>query len=204
MSDLNDDQIAAAIDAMLQGKTVYVGVLFYVDFGNGPGRFWTAGYTLRTRDGELWKGAGRMISIDVIAPAIGTAAAPATLKLSGVDQDIVAKIVPNIDNAIERDVIAYAQFFGDGVVAPYFEPLGDPIAIGGWVSDQVQFDKSATERTITLSLENYFVGRSRSPASFYSYSEQNDRAIAMGFAGGDQSGRFMTSLQNKTITFPDY
>lgn len=203
--DLTDDEIADAIDAMLQGKTVYAALLFYADFENGAGRFWSGPTKLRTRDGNEWFGSGAMISLDVLSPALGTTAQPATIKISGVDEDFITQILPNLDVAIERDCIAYAQFFGDGEVAGLFEPLGDPIAIGGWVSDQIQFDGNAEQRVVSLSLESYFVGRSRSPASYYSYSEQKDRSIAMGYdatTAPDEGGEFMTSLQNKNIKFP--
>ncbi len=201
----SDDAIAQAIDAMLQGRAVYVALLFFIDFENGPGRFWTGPTKLRTRDGNEWHGSGSIISLDVVSPALGTTAQNANLKISGVDDEFLNNILPNIDVAVERDCVAYAQFFGDGDVADAFVRLGDPIAIGGWVSDQISFDATPDVKTVSLSLESYFVGRSRSPASFFSYNEQRDRSIAMGFDGvtdSDEGGEFMSSLQNKVVTFP--
>lgn len=204
--------LSTVADMMLDKATVYVAVLLFADFDGDPARFWAGPGLLRTLDGNEWRGGGTLISIDALGPALGTTAQPANVKLSGVAQDIVSRIVANQDVAIERDVIAYAQFFGDGEtlddnaeVAKRFKPVGDPVAIGGWVSDQLSFVKKQGGQTyqVSLSLEGYFVGRMRSPASYYSYTEQNDRAVAMGYSG-DQGGEFMASLQNKKINFPDY
>ena len=201
---MTDAEIDAAIDAMLHGRTVYAALLLYADFIGGPGRWWSGPYELHTLDGAVWKGAGNLISLDNVSPANGTIAANATVTLSGVDEDVVAQAVDDIDDIVERDCVAYVQFFGDGAVAGRYQCLGLPIAIGGWVSDQPTFTRSRDgKRTISLSLESYFVGRSRSPASFYSDTEQRDRAKAMGYAPDDDGGGYMTLLQNKTIHFPD-
>lgn len=196
-------ELSATVQAMLDGKTVYVALLMFADFADGPLRCWTGPGTLRTLDGNEWKGAGSLVSLDVISPALGTTAQAATATLSGVDRSNLLYAAQNIDNAVERDVIAYVQFFGDGENGKQFQPLDMPYALGAWISDQPKFDgPDANTRTISLSLESYFVGRSRSPNSFYSFSEQVSRAKAMGYDDADNGGEFMTALQNKYIVFP--
>lgn len=200
MSDLS-----ATVDAMLAGRTVYAALLFFFDFDGDPVRYWTGPTTLRTLDGHTWKGGGSLISLDLLSPALGTTAQPATVTLSGVDPSSVLYAAQNIDKAIERDVITYVQFFGDGENGQQFQPLDMPYALGAWISDQPSFDGTGgTVRTISLSLESYFVGRSRSPNSYYSYTEQVNRAVAMGYTDAvDTGGEFMTALQNKYVTFPN-
>ena len=89
---------------MLEGKAVYAALLLFADFTNNPARFWFGPGTLKTLDGNTRRGGGALISIDVLAPALGTTAQPASVKLSGVDQDIVRGIVEEMDDAVERDL----------------------------------------------------------------------------------------------------
>lgn len=198
--------LSATVQALLEGKTIYAAPLYYFDFADEAARYWPGPGTLRTLDGQEWKGGGSVISLDLLAPALGTTAQPATITLSGVDVSNLLYAAQNIDKAVEREVITYVQFFGDGEVAGQFQPLDAPYALGAWVSDQPSFDAAnANTRTISLSLESYFVDRSRAPNSFYSFTEQAARAVAMGYTEDvDTGGEFMTTLQNKYITFPDF
>src|SRR5579871_5752644 len=123
---------SGTVAALLAGKKVNATALFTATFKDGQVvRLWT-GHGNITIGGNLYKGSGRLISVENLKSAIGTGVPNTTFKMSGVDPDIAALAVKEKDLIRGSTIKVVVQVFGDGKIASEWQPIDSPIGIGVW------------------------------------------------------------------------
>jgi hypothetical protein len=190
---------SSTVAALLSGKKVYAALLFVMTFPDGQvTRLWTGLGNLTASDGNVYQGAGRLVSAENIDASIGTEVPNTTFKMSGVDANIAEMAQNEIANVTNALIQVYVQTFYDGEYGPEWMPVPDPlVGIGAWIGDQLSFVKQGPQLyEITLSAVSYFASRSRPQGRFYSDTDQQS------IYPGDTAGRFVATLVSKTITWP--
>lgn len=185
-------------ELLLAGKTVRAALLLTMIYTDDSVlRYWT-GMNDITISAAVYKGGGRVVSIDGLMASAGTTSQNATFKLSGVDPEINAKLADEADLAIGADISVAVQVFGDGENGGEWQPIDDPVAIGTWEGDSTSFDRQGPgQRSVSLVGVGYWATRSRQISAYYSASDQQRRYP------GDRGGEFMASLTNKQRTWPN-
>jgi hypothetical protein len=200
---------SGTVAALLSGKKVNAALLFTITFNDGQVvRLWT-GFGNITLGGQLYKGAGRLVSADGIEAALGTSVPNATFKMAAVDTDNVpsanAQQVSQIfslalaeqSNITGALIQLSVQVFGDGNLAGEWQPVDNPVGIGAWIGDQLSFVRQGpTTWSITLSAVSFFASRSRPQGRFYT-----DRDQQLQYPG-DKAAAFVATLVSKNITWP--
>jgi hypothetical protein len=188
---------SGTVAALLAGKKVNAALLITIQFNDGQVvRLWT-GMGNVTIGRNTYKGAGRLISVEGLDAAVGTSVPNTMFKLSGVDAEI-SKLAITESNLVYGSIITVAvQMFGDGVIETEWQPIDDPVGIGSWIGDQLQFDRQGPNlRTITLTAVSFFATRSRPQSSYYTLRDQELRYP------GDGAGVFIATLVAKNINWP--
>lgn len=191
------------IKADLAGVRVGMEILVLFDFVTEPVRVWLNGFgQLKTNDGNVWDGLGRMGSIAGIEQAVNGEAPEVTFTLSGVDAQMVRLARDEFETECKgRLITVLLQFFGtDDPDDPDNQrplDLPYPIVTARALTSEFTFGER-DERSITIRCESLFSLRSRPRAALYTDADQQRR-----FAG-DLGFAFVASLKNKVITWPDY
>lgn len=200
MGLFTDDQIA-----VLSANVVRVAPLIRMDFRDTTYRLWNGNYELDA-GGQTWlplKGSG---SISGIPMQTGLTSDAVDLSLSGIadDQvDILSTAFSETAAVQQQTALIALQLFGNSD-ADLWQPIGAPINVFyGFmqppkVTRSPMSDLEGGSQTLTISLENALFGRSRPPGGRYTDRDQQF------LSPGDQFFQFVSSLQNKTFTYPDY
>ncbi len=164
-------EFSGTVEALLAGRSVRAALLVVITWADAQvTRLWT-GMGRRIIGGEVYQGSGQLVSVEGLSAALGTQAANATFRLSGVDAAISTKAAAERDQVVDAQVACSIQVFGDGEVADEWQPVDDPVGLGIWQGDQVTFErKGPALRNIALSAVNYFATRSLPLSSYYSDS----------------------------------
>lgn len=182
---------SGTVAALLADKQINGALLFSCTFTNGQEmRLWT-GMGDITIGGQLYKGSGRLVSVENIDAAIGTSVPNTTFTLSGVDAHIVALTISEIDLVRGAVIQVSVQIFSS-----VWQPIDTPVGLGSWIGDQLSFERQQTGRNITLSAVSFFASRSRPQSSYYTARDQQLRYT------GDRGGEFVAGLINKNINWP--
>jgi hypothetical protein len=194
-------QFSETVDAYLEGRTIGVGLLVFMDFVDAPRRWWMGTRTLTTNDDLEWGATGDLISVDGLEADYGTAANAMSFTLSGasVDPELVNLARNASDRVKGRKVVVYLQFFDitptDGGQA--FRPLDMPDAIKVGRMDRMRYiaDGPASRR-IALTAEGLWTGRNRPPFGLFTDRDQIARHA------GDRGLEQVSDLVTKTIRWP--
>lgn len=191
------------IAADLAGSRVDMELLVLFDFVTEPVRVWMNGSgQLRTNDGYLWDGLGRIGSIAGVEQAVNGQAPEVTFTLSGVDAQLVRLARDEFDAECKgRLITVLMQFFGtdDPDDPDNQRPLDLPYPIASARALTPEFTYGERdERSIMIRCESLFSLRSRPRAALYTDADQQRRFP------GDLGFAFVASLKNKVITWPDY
>jgi hypothetical protein len=191
------------IKAALAGSRVDMEILVLFDFVTEPVRVWLGGTgQLRTNDGYLWDGLGRIGAVSGIEQAVNGEAPEVTFTLSGVDNQLVRLARDEFDTECKgRLITVLLQFFGtDDPDDPDNQrplDLPFPFASARALTPEFTFGEG-DERSITIRCESLFSLRARPRAALYTDADQQRRFP------GDLGFAFVASLKNKVITWPDY
>lgn len=185
------DTIAAA----LGGRTPRCANLVLFDFVTTPVRVWTGNGVLKAA-GEQWSGLGGLGAIGALEQAMNGEAPEVTMSLSGLDSSILSIARDEFEaEAKDRLVVVYLQFFNQDDDIPLDAPY--PVWSGRIQRPTFTIDASGA-RDISISIESLFALRSRPNYAMYTIADQQSRFP------GDEGFGFVTSLRNKTVTWPDY
>ncbi|MED5546206.1 MAG: hypothetical protein VYD90_13230 [Pseudomonadota bacterium] len=193
------------IAADLGKRKVTVAFLVLFDFTSAPVRLWRGSYTLRTKDGERWKGLGKLGSVSGIQQAVNGNAPEISFTLSGVDDEILRKVRQEFTAEVKgRHAYVLIQFFGvdDPDDPDNQRPLDNPypIAAARMLRPEYAADRDSGERSVTIKAESLFSLRSRPRYSMYTDSDQRARYPM----ANDKGFEFVGEVVNKVVTWPDY
>lgn len=182
------------IQTQLSGEIVRAAGLAFFDFKDAPMGLWEGDGLLITNDGRSWQGLGQYAGVSGINAPMGTEAAQVSFKLSGVSPEIVTAVQNSSSMVKGRDVTIFIQFFDDNNC-----PLDNPYAIWAGVMDVMRYSAiGADKRDVTLTAEGLFTNRNHPPYSFYTDKDQQARFQY------DRGLEYVSTLINKTVTWPDY
>jgi hypothetical protein len=185
--------LTATQEAAASGTVVRMGILVHFEFADQPVRAWI-GFGTLTAGGHDWLGIGNFGSVSGLSAPIGTAARPVTFRLSGVDQDMVARCRASEALVTGRRVTVYGQFFGEA-----WATHDEPFALWSGRMDAMTYDVAGLGQcVVTLSAETLFADRS---VALFAYLSNNDQ---QGRFAGDKGLEFQASLVNKTLIWPDF
>lgn len=191
----------------LAGGKVEAANLVLFDFTTTPMRVWQGGGQLTTNDGHQWLSVGSLGGMTGIEQAVNGQAPEATFTLSGIDELILGLAIDEFDSEVRgRRVSVMLQFFGvDDPGDPGNQRCIDlpfPVWSGRMLRPTFQIDPGDAQTAATMSLsvsaESIFSLRSRPRWATYTDRDQQARF------DGDKGFQFVSTLQNKVVTWPDY
>lgn len=186
---------SSTVAAFLDGREVRRARLVLFDLASGPYRLWENGSgMLRTPDGNMWAGAGKIGQIGDIENGRGGQATSTTFSLSGVDPQNLAAALDASAQAKGREVRVYCQHYDDQWV-----PLDNPYMTFGGVMDTLSIKApDMSKRTVSLSAEGMFTARGFAPFAYASDLDQKR------LHPGDRLLERMAQMADKTILWPVY
>ncbi len=189
--------LTATISALLAGRTVRCAHLVELCFATQARRISNLNYQITTSDGHDWFGNKKLVSIEGLEHDGEGQSAELRVTVSGVDARFLA-LALSTDKAeyIGKHVKVYHQFFDQRRTL-----LDAPQARGSWIIDGFEvsrgpMDPNGTRRTIVVTAQNMFYGRSQPPASYYTSVDQQLRFP------GDRGLAYISLLQKANIPFP--
>lgn len=175
------------VTAYMAGKhRVQVATLFKFDFLSSTKRFWDGTRNLVTSDGAVWQASGKVIGVTGLEQSRGLTAPPTTFTLTGADAELMAYAASAEYEITNRPCSVYIQFLSDRLI-----PLDYPIAIWAGRMDTLTLNAQVKTQIITLTAEQFFVTRIRTPYGFMTDTDQQARWP------GDKGMEFMPTLRNK-------
>jgi hypothetical protein len=188
-------EFSATVETLLAGKSINAALLITITFADAQvSRLWT-GFGDVVVGGNTYKGAGRLVSVDGLAPIGGTVAPTLTLRLAGVDATIAALAIAEKDLVPGADIAIAIQVFGRSP-SDEWQPIDSPVQLGHWQGDQLAFNASVAQYQIELTGVSYFATRMISPTGYYSDRDQQRRYAS------DRGCEFMPQLADLTIRWP--
>lgn len=184
----------------LSATTVRVDMLAAFEFASGTEYAWN-GNTELTVDGNTYKPMRGYGAMEGIGLAGGTLSETVTMSLDGLpgqSLDILSKALEETPDVEQRMVTASLQLFDAdwqsvGIPIPVFRGFMQP---PGVTRTPMQGEEGGVQ-SVSLTAENIFFGRSRPP-----YGRNTDRD-QQARSPGDKIFRFVASLMNKRIPYPD-
>lgn len=184
---------SATIAAAAAGKAVRAALLCEFQFASGTERVWGGEYPI-IAGGYEWRGMSPFLSVDGLSARGDLGAEPMTFKLSGVDAGIVAIAKDAANEAKNRPVNVWLQFFDES-----WAPLDAPILMRAGIMDQLRFQTvGLTQRDIECTAEGIFVARNYAPYAYYTDRDQNARFP------GDRGLEYVGGLIYKVVTWPNF
>ena len=182
-------------------STVRVDFLVKMEFKSETIYVWNGEYELNIDGNKYYPmhGIGRIEGLGQVTTQQSQAI---TLTLDGIpDQDtnILSLALKETPEANQQLLTVYIQFFDED-----WQPVASPISIwwGFMQPPKVSRTEATIEtgsmQTISINAENAFFNRSRPPYGRYTDRDQQQRFE------GDFFFRFIPSLINKTVTYPDF
>ena len=185
-----------AVQAQLAGLKVRRSLLVKFDFVSGPVRLWNGVRTLKTADGQEWRGMHGLGSVQGLQQAINGAAPELRLTISGVDKDFAGKAKAEASEYINRAVTVYAQFFTED-----WALLDAPFAVAWARMRGIVARKEATDqgilRAVTVTAETPFGETKRRPRA--SYVVDRDQQMRW---PNDRANERTPGFESKLVTFP--
>ncbi len=170
----------STINAVLDDRKIRFKPLIAFDFADGEEDYWGGDWDL-VSGGKTWKKLGGLLGIDGIDQAASLESSMMTFTLSGVQRpgaptDWLTFIASgDRSNYVDRLVTVYAQFWDED-----WQPLDTPKALKVGLMASVAVSRVRVEksykRSVSLSANNVFYGRSIPSSAFYTDRDQKKRA----------------------------
>lgn len=182
----------------LSKSTVRIGTLVELLFDT-PQRLWNGNTSLTTSDSKSWSGLGGLGSIEGLEEIRGSESQAVAFSLSGVSAEILAKATGEAADVQGKLVRIYFQLFDSS-----WQISGAPVPIWFGVCQTIGVnrtempDEAGAQRTVSLTAENLFYGRSRPKAGRYTDRDQKTRHP------GDKFLEFTPQLASLIYIWPDY
>lgn len=182
------------IAAVAAGRRVHAAILAEHDFNEGTAYNWT-GFGDLDYNGHVYKGTGDLGTIGELFFGDDDAAQPLVCELSGVKPEFVveARRAPTVRGRSQR---FYLLFF-DAVT---LQPIDNPYLLAERVMDVMTYKGvGPTTRTIQLSSEDIWSGRSTTEHASYSQADQD--ALFPGDVGLEFVAEMIPGMR---IEWPDF
>jgi len=194
--------LSATIQQMLNGGLVRAGHLVELQFETAssisPVYLWN-GFRTITVDGNDYVGLRKLVSIDGLEEeGDNLQASEVRIAVSGVGAALLdAAIAENRASYIGKLLFTRLQFFNPDD----WQLLDDPIARNASIIDGIEIDWSANDdgsqnRTLTVTAQNIFYGRSVPPAGNYSNRDQQFRSP------GDRGFEYVGNVPGRVTQVP--
>lgn len=185
------------IHDILDGRVVRVGHLVEFWFGS-PQRLWNGFRNIKTSDDKVWYGIGGLGSISGLEDEHDNLqSTEMRLVVSGVDSALLQTAISEDRSLyVGKLVIVYLLFFNKD-----WQPLDLPVARKAGIIDGIDVSHVGNEdgtrtRTIGVTAQNIFFGRSVPPAAYYSNRDQQFRKP------GDRGLEFISDSMDTVIQIP--
>jgi len=184
--------VSEAVAAQMAGRTVRCSILVYMDFLSGPVRAWP-GTGAIVSGGHTWSGlTAELVSVDPGTLSKDGSAEPFAVGVSGVSPTFLSKVVAAENEAINRSIAIYLQFFNED-----WSTLDGPISLRQGRMTGFSFSGAGiATRSIIVRAEGALIARGRPPLTYLSDAEQQYRYP------GDLGAEFIPAMQHSTVTFP--
>lgn len=185
------------IQALLAGRTVRCAHLVEICLVTQARRIWNGNYKITTSDGHDWFGNKKLIAIEGLEHDGDGQSSEIRVTVSGTDARFLALAISGDKSEyVGRHVKIFNQFFDSDrqlLDAPQARAAG---IMDGFEISRSPMDPAGTRRTIGLTAQNMFYGRSQPPASLFTDSDQQQRFP------GDRGLQYLADLQDTNIPFP--
>lgn len=191
---------ANQLEALSAGM-VRVAFLFEFRFASQTVRAWNGNHAIAS-GGSTWLPLKGSCQIDglVLEPRQESSSVEFIMNgLPDQDPDLLAQVLSETDDVIQRLVIVHLQLFDSD-----WQTVGDPIGIWWGFMQPPQVDRTPMReseggsQSVRMAAENAFFNRARPPHGRYTDRDQQARS------SGDKFFQFVALLQFKVITYPDY
>jgi hypothetical protein len=185
----------AAIEAKLSGQTVTAACLFHFDWLSSTSRFWGGSRLLRDGNGDIWKPTNGVISCSPLSRPGGSEISELTVRLSGVDPDLVALALDASDEVVNRPLRIFWQFFNSD-----WSLLDLPVAVGFYLMDTIKVIGSGPENTVALEVTafNLLTNRGKPAWGWWTDRDQQKRVP------GDRGFEYVSQMATETPLWPDF
>lgn len=189
--------LEAAVQTMLNGRIVRVAHAVEFQF-DSPVYLWNGFRNVTTPDGKTWTAIGGLGSIDGMdEDDSNMQSTELRLTLSGADPSLLQTAVSeDREGYVGKLVFVWLIFFDSE-----WQPIGNPVARKAGIIDGIEVSRHSSDegpatRTLSVTAQNIFYGRSVPPAAFYTNRDQQIRSP------GDRGLQFVSDSQETVIPIP--
>lgn len=186
-----------AVDVLRRGGSLNAGVLCYFGFASGAQRVSLGAGDVTTHDGARWRGIGDVVSIEGGGQQAGVVATNMTLTLAAssddLTDDVIARALDSEHEIYGRTFFMALQFFDAA-----WQPVDAYRVVYVGFMDRMSFRRTAGLRQVELNIESPFVRRRTPRLQTFSDRDQRRRYP------GDRGLEFLSSLKDKSVTWPKY
>lgn len=180
--------LTGPMTAALAAKQVAPAIFAELDFSGGFARMWSGTGSV-VWDGKTWLGVGHLLALGPVEETSAVEATSLSMSLSGVPPSMVALAYGDFSQGRAAKVwLALIDTAAWTVIA-------DPVPIFQGRMDTIGDSDDGQEATITVSAETNLADLKRLRARFFTNQDQQR------LFPGDQSLRFIPSLQDRSITW---
>lgn len=183
----------ATVAALQRGETIRVARLVHLDFAAAPAFLHQGVGPLRTADGQVWDGIGRLGQISEIDRAVVAGGGAPTLTLSGVDTGLIAATLAASEQVKGR----WARILDQHYDADW-NLIDLPVAVYVGVMDRMTLADDGATATVTVSLVTPLYRRRRAAFAYLNQASQTRRSPS------DRGLGQIPALLSKTLTWPNY
>ena len=160
----------ATQQALAEGKSVFYGELYEIDFASGTIGYWD-GFGDISAYGRTWSGRGQFVERSEIPFGIDDEAGAISLTLSGVDPAIVAAVHSATAEFYGRSLVIWGQFFDEDL-----QLSGDRFHLFGGLMDVPTYGGTGSgSRVVMIPVEGEWSDRNGAAVEFFTNTSQQAR-----------------------------
>jgi hypothetical protein len=174
-------------------------MLAQLDFLTAPSIRLFNGVGILDTEGHEWYGIRSVSKIDGLADQRGMKSNPVSIVLSGVDPQLLPLALQDTEEVDQQPIAIFFKFLNEDL-----QPIGRLVRIFSGLMQPPKIDrpqmseKEGSLCTITITAENYLIGKSKPPNGRYTDRDQQK------MFPGDLFFNRVSENKNKTIVWPDY
>ena len=179
--------MTADFEAALASGDLRPVILFEGTFASGTLRLWS-GLGDITWNGEIWAGAGTLLSLGGIEESTEVAASGVTITLSGVDPALVSAAIADARQGLPGRIWLGLSGQDDAIIA-------DPVQAFSGRLDVPQISDDASHCTISISYESRLIDLTT--ARNWRYTHESQQVLHP----GDRGLEYVAAIQDQDVTW---